>query len=407
MSSKPPVGLAHVATASWLASRATPRAGFAVALAGGVAIARTAQQHGLRMGTGASTAAMLQTTANMGLLRITIPLTQAVSAPLLGVMEARGSSTPAQFAVAFAIRTVQNLVGLLFYVLVIAGVEAYFAGASRLLGWLPFVPDSDRAVLIGSAILFMAWGIGASIVQVLVYQRGLRRWPADPEAPDAPPDEPPSALAARVTARSFDPRAVVLAAFVASAILLTGTWWPMLGAVAVWLAVAWLVARGSPDIVKPGLVLTAIVVIGTLVPALLGGIGLEVTLRRMVRAALLVLVATWMTYAAGEDGMREVFRRMLHHLRRIPTAREAGVVLEGLGSTTALVTSGKRLVQRLRGVELDVIPITDAVLDWVAGESGRHAPGRPSVAPQLRARARDAALVVLAASCVGALPFAA
>jgi hypothetical protein len=416
MHDRPPIGLAHVATASFLASRATPSGGFAIALAGGVAIARTSQRWGLRTGIGASLAAMLQTIAIMGPLRVTIPLTQAVSAPLLGAMEARGRSTAAQFAVTFGIRAAQNLIGLLFYVLVIAGIDAYFASFSRILGWIPFVPDSDRAVLVGSALLFAGWAVGATLVQVLVYQRGLRRWPADPPAPE-PTD--PSAVATaqdaaqatdttpappRATARQFDPRAVVLAAAVAFAILLTGTWWLMLGAVAAWLAIAWALARGNRDVIKPGLVLTGIILVGTLIPGLIGGIGIELTLRRMVRAALLVLVATWMGYAAGEEGLREVFRRGLRRFDRIPGLREAGEVLDGLGTTSTLAASGRRLVERLKGVEPDPLPLTDAVLDWVAGESDRHAPARHGAPPPLRARSRDALLVVLAAACVLSLP---
>lgn len=408
--SKPPIGLAHVATASWLASRATPSGGFAIALAGGVAVARASQRWGLRTGYGTSLAAMLQTIAIMGPLRVTIPLTQAVSAPLLGRMEAHGRSTPEQFAVTFAIRVLQNAIGLLFYVLVIAGIDAYFASFSNVLGIIPFMPDSDTAVLIGTALTFAGWSIGATLVQVLVYQRGLRRWPEDPLDPDpapAPPAAPVDGLAAGERRRRFDPRAVVLAATVAFVILLTGTEWVMLGAVAAWLALAWALARGSKDLVKPGLVLTGIVVLGTLIPAVIGGIGIEITLRRMARAALLVLVATWMGYAAGEDGLREVFRRALRHLRRIPSLHEAGPVLDGLGSTPGLVASGKRLMERMKGVEPEVLPITDAVLEWVAGESGRHPPGRPMVAPVLHARSRDAVLVVLAAACVLVLPLAA
>jgi hypothetical protein len=247
------------------------------------------------------------------------------------------------------------------------------------------------------------------MVQVLVYQRGLRHWPDDPPAPDPVPAPPAAAvegLAAGERTRRFDPRAVVLAATVAFAILLTGTWWPMLAAVAVWLAFAWALARGSRELVKPGLVLTGVVVLGTLIPAVIGGIGIEITLRRMVRAALLVLVATWMGYAAGEEGLREVFRRALRRLRRIPSVREAGPVLDGLGSTPGLAASGRRLIERVKGVELDVLPITDAVLEWVAGESGRHPPGRPMVAPVLRTRVRDGALVLLAAACALALPLA-
>ena len=72
------VGLGHVATASFLASRVAPTGGFAVALAGGVAIARAAQRGGFRAGAGTSAAAMLQTVAIMGPARIGIPLTQAV-----------------------------------------------------------------------------------------------------------------------------------------------------------------------------------------------------------------------------------------------------------------------------------------------------------------------------------------
>lgn len=407
--SKPPIGLAHVATASWLASRATPSGGFAIALAGGVAVARASQRWGLRTGYGTSLAAMLQTIAIMGPLRVTIPLTQAVSAPLLGRMEAHGRSTPEQFAVTFLIRVLQNAIGLLFYVLIIAGIDAYFASFSNVLGIIPFMPESDTAVLIGTAVTFAAWSIGATLVQVLVYQRGLRRWPEDPPDPDpppAPPAAPVEGLAAGERTRRFDPRAVVLAATVAFAILLSGTWWPMLAAVAVWLALAWALARGSKELVKPGLVLTGIVVLGTLIPAVIGGIGVEITLRRMVRAALLVLVATWMGYAAGEDGLREVFRRALRHLRRIPSLREAGPVLDGLGSTPGLVASGRRLMDRMKGIEPEVLPITDAVLEWVAGESGRHPPGRPMVAPVLRTRLRDGALVLLAAACALALPLA-
>ena len=352
---------------------------------------------------------MLQTVAIMGPLRVTIPLTQAVSAPLLGSMEARGRSTAAQFAVTFLIRVLQNAIGLLFYVLVIAGIEAYFASFSNILDLIPFVPDSDTAVLVGSALLFAGWSIGATLVQVLVYQRGLRRWPHDPPDPDPAPPAPGAAvdgLAAGERARRFDPRAVVLAAMVAFVILLSGTWWPMLAAVAVWLAVAWALSRGSKELVKPGLVLTGIVVLGALIPGIVGGQGLEITLRRMVRAALLVLVATWMGYAAGEDGLREVFRRGLRRMRRLPGVHEAGEVLDGLGSTPGLAASGKRLMARMKGVEPEVLPITDAVLDWVAGESGRHPPGRPAVAPVLRARIRDATLVVLAAACALALPLA-
>jgi hypothetical protein len=405
----PSVGLAHVASASFLASRISPTGGFALALAGGVALARAAQRLGLRTGFGASMAAMLQTIAIMGPARVSIPLTQAITAPLLGRMEARGHGTVPQVLTTIAIRASQNLAFTLFYVFVIVGADAYTGSYDNLFGWLPVLPDGETGALVSAVIVLVGWAIGASIVQVLVYRRGLRRWPsgeaADGPVVDAPPAEAP-ARRPRPEGARFDPRAVMLAAIVAFAILLTGTWWPMLLAVGVWLAVAWALARGDASVVRPGLVLMAALATGTLVFGLVGGTGLEMTLRRTARAALLVLVATWLRYAAGEEGLHEVFRRTLRRLERVPAARETGQVLDGLGSTGALAASGRRLIDRMKGVKVEPLPITDAVLEWVAGEAGRHAPAEPAAATPLRARRRDAALVVFAGLCALALPLA-
>lgn len=398
-----PVGLAHVATASFLASRAVPTGGFAVALAGGVAVARAAQRHGLRTGAAASLAAMLQTIAIMGPIRVSIPLTQAVGAPVLGRMEARGHGVRAQVLAAIAMRTLLNAIGTAFAIVVIIGVDAYAGSYDSIFGRIPFVPDGRTAALVATVASLLFWAVGASIVQVLVYRRGLRRWPADPDAPE-PAETPPRRP--RPEGARFDPRAVMLAAIIAFAILLSGTWWPLLGAVSLWLAVAWAFARGDDAVVRPGLVLTAVLAAGTLIFGLVGGMGLDIALRRTVRAALLVLVATWLRYAAGEEGLREVFRRGLRRVRRLPAAPETAALLEGLGSTDALAASGRRLVARLRGVEREPLPLADAVLDWVAGEAGRHEPGAPDRVAVLRARRRDAALVALAAACVLALPFA-
>jgi hypothetical protein len=425
----PTTGLAHVATASFLASRAVPTGGFAVALAGGVALARAAQRSGLRAGWGASLAAMLQTVAIMGPTRVGIPLTQAVSAPVLGRMEARGRGTAAQAAAAAAIRVAHNVPGAAFYIWIVVGLQAYAGSYDTLFGWLPFLPDGAAGALVGTALSLVGWTIGASIVQALVYRRGLQRWPADVasspggaapapgasgapgasaamSAPGASPVSPDSAPARRAGGR-FDPRAVTLAAVVAFAVLLTGTEWLLIGAVAAWLAVAWLTARGDRSVVRSGLLLTAILASGTLVFGLVGGMGLEVTARRTIRAALLVLVATWLRYAAGEEGLREVFRRGLRRVRRVPGARETAATLDGLGSTGALAASGRRLIARLKGVPLEPVPLTDAVLDWTAGEAGRHAPEASAPARPLRARRRDAVLVVLAAATALVLPLAA
>src|SRR5688500_305762 len=89
-------GLAHVATVSFLASRATPSGAFALALAGGVALARAAATHGLRSGYGASAAAILQTVALMGPARVNGPMTQAMSAPPPGRVHAREAGARAE-----------------------------------------------------------------------------------------------------------------------------------------------------------------------------------------------------------------------------------------------------------------------------------------------------------------------
>jgi hypothetical protein len=442
-----PAGLAHVATASFLASRAVPSGGFAVALAGGVALARAAQRRGLRSAFGVALAAMLQTVAIMGPARISVPLTQALSAPVLGRMEARERSVTAQVLVAAAIRIGSNVTGTFLYVWILLGLDAYTEGYERLIGWLPFLPDGQLGALLATALGIATWTVFASIVQVLVYRRGLQRWPSDapadaaaaqpaaserdgagpaapvdadhprlvPAAPhlvpsptphDPPataPPEPPGAF----RARRFDPRAVAIAAIIAFAVLLSGIAWPLLAAVSAWLAAAWLAAHGDRAVVRAGLALTALLAGGTLVFGLIGGLGIEVTLQRTTRAALLVLVATWLRYAAGEAGLREVFRRALHRLRRIPGVRETSGILDGLGTTSALAASGRRLLGRLQGVPADPLPIADAVLDWVQREAGRRPPDAPPRGAPLRAGGRDGALVALVAIAGLTLPLAA
>jgi hypothetical protein len=403
------VGLAHVATASFLASRVAPTGGFAVALAGGVAIARAAQRSGFRVGAGTSAAAMLQTVAIMGPARVGIPLTQAVSAPILGWMEARGLGTVAQALAAGAVRLAHHILGVFLYVWLILGIDAYTGTYDRLLGWVPLLPEGRTGALIATGLAMIGWTVSASIVQALVYRRGLRRWPSDAsdaplaDAPRAEPPVPPTTVAAH----RFDPRAVMLAAVVAFALLITSTAWPLLAAVSVWLAAAWAVSRGDSRPVRAGLILTAALAGSTLVAGLVGGLGVDESLRRGLRAALLVLVATWLRSAAGEDGLREVFRRLLRRARRVPLARETEEVLDGLGSTGALAASGRRLIERLRGVPAKPLPIADAVLDWVAGEAGNHTAALPAPPRPLRARFPDAVLVVLAFSTAVALPLAA
>lgn len=173
-------GLAHVATASFLASRVVPTGGYGVALAGGVALARAAQVAGGRTGYGASIAAMLQTIAVLGPSRVSVPLTQALSAPLLGRLQARGVRLAAQFVACAAIRALDQLVLTLFYIgIIIGGVDAYAATYDAVAGRIPGVPEGTAAALLATAASLVVWTVTASIVQVLVYRAALRGWPAE------------------------------------------------------------------------------------------------------------------------------------------------------------------------------------------------------------------------------------
>ena len=129
-----PAGPAHVATVSFLASRAVPTGGFWVALAGGVALARVSQRRGAREGYGASIAAMLESVAIIGPARVSVPFTQALTAPLLGRLEARSVSPLLQALACGLIRLLHNASVTAFFIWVIAGGLDAYAGTYDALG---------------------------------------------------------------------------------------------------------------------------------------------------------------------------------------------------------------------------------------------------------------------------------
>ena len=391
-------GPAHVATVSFLASRAVPSGGFWVALAGGTALARVAQRSGAREGYGASWAAMLETVAIMGPARFGVPLTQALSAPLMGRLEALGRGALAQFLACAAIRVLSNAVGVAFFVFVIAGGLDAYAGTYENLAGLIGLEVGERGTVIVTVAGLFGWGAFASVVQVTVYRRGLRSWPSVPEADETTPPEPEPLHSGR-----FDPRVIAVAAAVSFALLLAGTEWIVLAAVAAFLALAWVVSRPDRRAVPTGLALAGVLAFGALVFSLLGGLGVEVALRRALRAALLVLTATWLRGAAGADGLREVSRRALGRLRALPSAREAAQVLDTIGSEGRLASAGRALLDAIDGVPNRPAPFVDAVLGWVAREAAHYrAPERPP-ALALRARGVDALLLLAAVAPAAAL----
>ena len=193
---------------------------------------------------------MLQTVAIMGPARFGVPFTQALTAPLLGRLEARGGRASAQMLACAAIRLVQTAVFVAFFVLVLAGgVDAYTDTYDSIARRLPLLPEGTEAALIATGVGLLVWAAFASTVQVLVYRRGLHGWPARQRV-TTPRDAAPETV--RPRPRRFDPRAIALAAAIAFALLLASTAWALLAAVAAWLALAWCAARGDRDVVPVG-----------------------------------------------------------------------------------------------------------------------------------------------------------
>jgi hypothetical protein len=396
-----PVGLAHVAAVSFLAARAAPSGAFWLALAGGAALAREADTRGVRAGYGASVAAMLQTVAIVGPVRFSAPLTQAMSAPLLGAMHARGRRPAELFAVCLAIRLVNYAVITAFALFVLLGPKGYAGSYEALLGWLPLLPNGLAGAVILTVITDCALAVFFSLVQVGLYRRALNVWSARIIVDAPQPAAVPPAPAHRGGA---DPRAVLAAASLMTGVLLVSHSWTVLAAVTAWLAAASLLVRDwDRDALRVGLLLAVVLASGTLLASLLGGLGADQAASRAVRGALLVLVATWLRLAAGSAGLREAFRRTLVRLRRVPSANEAAEILSQLDSGQMLAGSTKALRDRLRGVRRHPVSVADAVLAWAAQEAHSLPVQQPTLAAALHFQTRDAALAASLLLPAGAL----
>jgi hypothetical protein len=382
-----------VATVSFLASRAAPTGGFWVALAGGVALARVAERRGLRQGYGASLAATLESVAIMGPARFAVPFTQAITAPVLGRFEGRGVAPWLQWLWCAAIRLLNNSIATAFFIF-ITGLDAY-SGSYERVGNAVGVDVGTAEALILTGLGLLAWAAFASAVQVMVYRRGLARWPDEATEGGEPV---PNDRAGIVHAQRFDPRAVSVAAAVAFGLLLASTDWTVLAIAGAWLALAWATCRPDLQFLPTGLVLTAIISLTVFGFGLAGGLGLDLAARRGLRAMLLVLVATWLRAAAGADGLREVSRRALGRLRRLPAMPEAARTLDQIGSEGRLLAAGRALTTRLKSVRRRPVPILDAVLDWVSHESSRFRAASSAPVAGLRAGPAEAVLVALAAT---------
>jgi hypothetical protein len=403
MAARAATGPAHVAVVSFLAARAAPTGGFWIALAGGVALARVAERRGARLGFGASAAAMLETVAIIGPARLGVPLTQAVSAPILGRLHDRGVGFWPQLLACATVRLLHNAATTAFFIWVITGGLDAYAGTYDAIGRRIGIEVGSADALALTLAGLLVWAVFASTVQVLVYGRGLRAWP-EPEADaHAAPAEAPSPRP--ITGR-FDPRAVAAAALIAFVLLLSSTAWALLVAVSAWLALVWLLSRPERDPIPAGLAFAALLAGGAFAFALGGGLGLDTALRRAGRAALLVFVATWLRSAARAIGLREVSRRVLGRLRRVPSAPEAAEVLDAIASEGRLAAAGRALAAHLSEAPKRPAALLDAVLAWVIREAATYEAPALAAPLLLHARAVDYALIASAAAPALALAIA-
>jgi hypothetical protein len=398
------IGLAHVATVSFLASRAAPSLQFFFALGGGIALARASMRSGARVGHGVSLAAMLQTVAVMGPARINAPLTQAITAPMMGRLQARGAPWWVEFLCCLALRLVHYAVLLAAFIYVIlGGIDEFTASYGTLTGWLGIVPQGPEAAVAVTAAGQVLWAMAFSGMQVAAYRRALGAWPEVESSGGGERRALKGAGSAERGSARFDPRAIVLCALVASALLLASTSWPLLLAVSVWLVPAWFLSEPDRDAVPLGLALAGLLAFAALTGGLLSGAGIELTLQRVLRAVLLVAVATWMRAAAGPGGLREVFRRVLRRLRRVPAIPEAIQILAGLDPGPRLVAAGRAAASRFADVNLRPIELCDTVTAWVAVESAAYVPGAAAPSSALRVRVADVLLVAFSCAPVLAL----
>ena len=411
---RPEAGFAHVAVLAFVAARTVPGFGFGVSLVGGTAIAHATERLGGRRGLAAGAAAAIESIAILGPARMSAPGGQLLTGPLIGHLAARGRSRALQVLSTALVRAAFNLLLTWAFIAIFAGgLDNYTGTYDATFGRIPGAPDGEAAALGGTALALLIWAIGASWVQVYVFHRANERWSRgggididiaiDEAAHAAAPaiDEPPPPA----VQRRFDPRAVIAAAAAAFVLLLASTDPLLLGAVAGWLAIAWLAAPAEREVVIPGLILAATLAVGAFVTNWVGGDGVAAGIEHAVRGALLVMTATWMRGAAGTDGFRAVAQRLLGRLARRRGSRSAvelSLALDSLSGDRRMGEAIRELIADLRTAEDDFMRMLDAAIDWVAAEASRFRPGVPAPAPQLAYRPPD--LLVLIGAC---LPLAA
>ena len=374
-------GLAHVGAVSFLASRLVPGGPFWFALAGGVALARAGARHGARTGYGASIAAMVETVALIGPARVNGPLTQALNAPVVGSLYARGAGRRTQFAAALVIRLLHYVVlNVLVVWLVVGGLDTFVDTYDKLVGWLGLPTGTEWAVGV-TVVASLGWGCFYSAVQVLVYGRSLRRWDEAAAAAPRPPDQP---VEAEPYTRPRVPPGALVVVFIglaATAALIAFLSWLVVAGVSAALVVGWLGWRvRDRDALRLGLLLGLMLGFGAVFPVILGVVDVDLGLQRAARAVLIVLVATWARAAVGTEGVRAVAAAALWRLRRLPSAAEGSRLVVAIASDERLGDAARELGDALRDVPHEPLPVADAVTAWVIAEADRAVAVRPPAA---------------------------
>lgn len=362
-------GLAHVATISFLAGRLTPVGAFWVSLAGGVALARAAARAGARAGYGASIAAMVETVAVMGPARISGPLTQALNAPALGALHARGHGAVVLLAVCTSIRLAHYaVINALLLWLVLGSIDAYvetFDSVAELA--LGILPSGQTAALTLTLVANLAAAAFYSVVQVVVVRRALSTPVAAPPVASIPAArDDPAPSPRRVRALAWGTVAVWV-------LLLTALAWPVLAAVAGLLAVGTVAVRAPrwPPLRLTVLLGTALA-LGALGPAALGAVEVDEALRRGVRAFLLVASAGVTQALIGPEGVRALAAGALRVLRRVPAVSEASLLAPELRGEPRLIAGTRELIARVTEAAPRPSRLADAVIGWVGDEEARH-----------------------------------
>ena len=281
--------------------------------------------------------------------------------------------------------------------MILGGLDEFTGSYETLTGWLGIVPAGTGRRARGDRR-------GADAVGDLLQHRAGGGLPARARQLAGRSTPTPRAGAARRrrprserAAGRFDPRAVVLAALLASALLLASTSWPLLLGVTAWLIPAWLLSRPDNDAVPLGLVLAG-----------------AARVRRAHRRAA-------ERRRAGADAARVAARRAARRRRdvdarrgrraagcarrsaarctgsaRIPSVREGAALMEGLDAGPRLIAARPRRRGPLRRRRAQA---RRAVRHGhrLGGAPSRRPTGRAPAAPPraLRLRAPDGVLVAL------------